>query len=491
VANAIPPQSATVGQAFAYAIPANTFTDKETPNSLTLTVTGLPSGLLLVNNTISGMHSAVVDLPLTLTLTVTATDPGGLSVNTPLLLTISPAPAPANTPPTVANAIPPQSATVGQAFAYAIPANTFTDKETPTSLTLTVTGLPSGLALANNNTITGTPSTTLGSPFSLTVTATDPGGLSVNTPLLLTISPAAVTNPTPFTITSVNTLSCVAISATERRVSFLPAYAGRNGSAITFSVVNELTATLDSGPYTLRLYTDNPIITLRAQQNGLTASFAYNWLAACNPSPNLQAPLSASAIALEVTPGACNPTTNQYSLTGNISLTAALSGTLTITDGTSTTTVAIADGQTLARFTLTGLPSGTDSHTVTITGTDYPTTSATYTAPASCTVDVSLTATPTTCSPATNTYNVNGILSLANAPAGTATITDGATSTTVAVAAGATSLPYALTGFSPGTGVHTITVTFAGITKSITYNAPASCDCPPAKCIPITIRRVR
>ncbi|NDU99346.1 putative Ig domain-containing protein, partial [Spirosoma terrae] len=188
VANVIPPQSATVGQLFTYAIPINTFTDKETPNSLSISVSGLPNGLALVsNNTITGTPSTTIGSPITLT--VTATDPAGLSVATPLVLTINPAPTPVNTAPTVANVIPPQSATVGQPFTFAIPASTFTDKETPNSLTITITGLPTGLALASNNTITGTPSTTLGSPHTLTVTATDPAGLSVNTPLLLTISP--------------------------------------------------------------------------------------------------------------------------------------------------------------------------------------------------------------------------------------------------------------------------------------------------------------
>lgn len=45
------------------------------------------------------------------------------------------------------------------------------------------------------------------------------------------------------------------------------------------------------GPYTLRLYTDNPIITLKATQSGTPgeASFHYNWLAVCsgNGAPRL------------------------------------------------------------------------------------------------------------------------------------------------------------------------------------------------------------
>jgi hypothetical protein len=42
--------------------------------------------------------------------------------------------------------------------------------------------------------------------------------------------------------------------------------------------------TTNPGPYTLTLYTDNPIITLKAVQSGTAgeASFSYNWLALCN-----------------------------------------------------------------------------------------------------------------------------------------------------------------------------------------------------------------
>jgi hypothetical protein len=45
-----------------------------------------------------------------------------------------------------------------------------------------------------------------------------------------------------------------------------------------------LSSTTQPGPYTLQLYTDNPVITLKATQSGTggEATFSYNWLAACN-----------------------------------------------------------------------------------------------------------------------------------------------------------------------------------------------------------------
>ncbi|MFD2569307.1 S8 family serine peptidase [Spirosoma soli] len=90
--------------------------------------------------------------------------------------------------------------------------------------------------------------------------------------------------PAPLSITGVTTVSCVTVTAGLRTVTFAPQYAGPNGQPITFSVVNEILPTTDPGPYTINLYTDNPVITLKATQPGTPgeASFAYNWLAACD-----------------------------------------------------------------------------------------------------------------------------------------------------------------------------------------------------------------
>ncbi|WP_246202151.1 putative Ig domain-containing protein [Spirosoma agri] len=197
--------------------------------------------------------------------------------------------APVNTPPMVANAVPPQSATVGVAFTYNIPDNTFTDAETPNSLTLSVSGLPAGLSFTAPTTISGTPSTTAGSPFTVMVKATDPGNLSASTTFTFTVNPAASTPPSgSFAIVGVTTVSCTTISAGQRTLTFNPQYSGVNGQPISFSVANESLPTTAPGPYTLNLYTDNPVIILRATQTGTAgeASFNYNWLGACGgPTP--------------------------------------------------------------------------------------------------------------------------------------------------------------------------------------------------------------
>ncbi|MFD2571789.1 putative Ig domain-containing protein [Spirosoma soli] len=188
-----------------------------------------------------------------------------------------------NTPPTVLMAVPPQSATVGVGYSYVIPEGTFSDAQTPASLALSAQGLPLGIGLSGY-TLSGVPSTTVGSPYSVTLTATDPGGLSVSTVVGFSVSPATgpVAPTPPFAITGVTTISCTPIFD-RININFVPQYVGVNGQAIAFGVVNELLPTNEPGPYSLTLYRDNPVITLRATQTGSTepTSFAYHWLAAC------------------------------------------------------------------------------------------------------------------------------------------------------------------------------------------------------------------
>jgi hypothetical protein len=88
-----------------------------------------------------------------------------------------------------------------------------------------------------------------------------------------------------FAITGVSGVECQTLSSTARQLTFTPTYSGTDGSPITFSVYGELAETTAPGPYSLRLYKDNPVITLTANQGtGSQFSFRYDWLAACNAS---------------------------------------------------------------------------------------------------------------------------------------------------------------------------------------------------------------
>jgi hypothetical protein len=90
--------------------------------------------------------------------------------------------------------------------------------------------------------------------------------------------------PSGFAIVGASTLNCQVISAGQRRLTFTPQYAGVSGAPISFSVVNELVSTTSPGPYSLNLYTDNPSITLSAQQGTTVSTYRYNWLAVCSPA---------------------------------------------------------------------------------------------------------------------------------------------------------------------------------------------------------------
>ncbi|WP_460952481.1 beta strand repeat-containing protein, partial [Spirosoma daeguense] len=121
-------------------------------------------------------------------------------------------------------------------------------------------------------------------PYSLTGTTGNGCSATTSVVVSLTTAPAG-----PFSITGVTANTCQQIASNRYVVSFTPQYTGTNGQPISLSVVNELFPTTAPGPYTLQLYTDNPTITLKAQQGGTSgeASFVYNWLAACsNPQPN-------------------------------------------------------------------------------------------------------------------------------------------------------------------------------------------------------------
>ncbi|WP_169578030.1 putative Ig domain-containing protein [Rudanella lutea] len=193
IANLVGAQTATVGTAYSLNV-GNVFTDAQTPNSLTLSTLGLPTGLTLNGSLITGTPSTsgVSNVALI------ATDPGSLSTVTLFVLTVNPAPSVTvvtNTAPTVVNLIGAQTGTVGTAYSLNI-GSVFTDAQTPGSLTLSAMGLPAGLTLTGTA-ITGTPSAT--GVSTITLKATDPGNLTAATSFQLTVrlgnTPPVVVNP--------------------------------------------------------------------------------------------------------------------------------------------------------------------------------------------------------------------------------------------------------------------------------------------------------
>ena len=99
-----------------------------------------------------------------------------------------------NNPPTVATAIPDQSATAGTAFSYAFPANTFSDADTGDTLSYTATkaddtALPTWLAFAaGTRTFSGTPQAADAGTVAVKVTASDGNGGSVSDAFDITVA---------------------------------------------------------------------------------------------------------------------------------------------------------------------------------------------------------------------------------------------------------------------------------------------------------------
>ena len=102
-----------------------------------------------------------------------------------------------NNPPTVATAIPDQSATAGTAFSYAFPDTTFSDADTGDTLTYTATkaddmALPTWLAFAaGTRTFSGTPQAADAGTVAVKVTASDGNGGSVSDAFDIVVSAAA------------------------------------------------------------------------------------------------------------------------------------------------------------------------------------------------------------------------------------------------------------------------------------------------------------
>jgi hypothetical protein len=189
VSTPINDQTATIGTAFSFTIPANAFSDPDAGNTLTYRATladgsALPTWLTFDANTrtLSGTAPAGTTTG-SLALRVTATDNGNLSVSDDFNVTVNNS-APVNQAPVVANAIADTTATIGTAFSFTIPANAFSDPDAGNTLTYSATladgsALPTWLTFdANTSTFSGTPPTGTGN-LNLQVIATDNGGLSV------------------------------------------------------------------------------------------------------------------------------------------------------------------------------------------------------------------------------------------------------------------------------------------------------------------------
>ena len=232
VANAIPDQTATAGTAFSYAFPANTFNDANS-DALSYSATksdgtALPAWLGFTGSTRTFAGTPQAANAGTLSVKVTASD-GAASVSDTFDIKV-------NRVPTVANAIPDQTATAGTAFSYAFPANTFSDADGDT-LSYTATksdgnALPMWLGFTDSTrTFAGTPQAANAGTLSVKVTADDGnGGTASDT----------------FDI-DVNRAPAFASTAVTRSVAENTAAGGNVGAAVTATDADSDTLTYTLG----------------------------------------------------------------------------------------------------------------------------------------------------------------------------------------------------------------------------------------------------
>ena len=172
-------QTGTVGTAESLQVQAS---DSASGKTLTYSATDLPFGLSL--NATTGAITGTPTMAGTYLTTLTVNDGSGASsVN--LSWTINP-----KGTGNVITVTPPanQTNTAGTATSLQIQA---TDSGTGQTLSYSAAGLPTGLTISSSTgLISGTPTTTTGSPFSVTVTVTDSTGASGTADLHLDDQPA-------------------------------------------------------------------------------------------------------------------------------------------------------------------------------------------------------------------------------------------------------------------------------------------------------------
>ncbi|MDP2242366.1 MAG: putative Ig domain-containing protein [Burkholderiales bacterium] len=184
--------TATEDASFTYTLSSNAFFDPDANDQLTLSATlidgsPLPSWLNFDGVNFSGLPAnANVG---TVGIKVTATDRAGLSVASAFTLNVENV----NDAPTLANAITDQTISEDASFSFVVPADTFADIDAGDGLGYGATladgtPLPTWLTFdPASQTFSGTPGNDDVETLSVTVTATDSGGLSVASAFTLNV----------------------------------------------------------------------------------------------------------------------------------------------------------------------------------------------------------------------------------------------------------------------------------------------------------------
>ncbi|MCX6218562.1 putative Ig domain-containing protein [Spirosoma sp.] len=206
-------------------------------------------------------------------------------------------------------------------------------------------------------------------------------------------------------------------------------------------------------------------------------------LNSCTATATATQSCTATTVSVTVTAGDCLSATNQYTISGVLSVTSAVAGSATVTDGTASTTIPVTAGISAVPYSLSGLTSGTGLHTVLAS---YASQSAitTYTAPLSCTVAAPMltvvVSTPVCNSvigtPTANQYTATVTVSLSNVVASTLTITDNGTPiSSLNIVADQATASFLVSGISNAASHTVVAILTGGISASMIYTAPVAC----------------
>jgi hypothetical protein len=322
-------------------------TDSAAGQTLTYSAAGLPTGLTISSSTglISGTPSTTTGSPFSATVTVT--DTTGAKGTAAFTWTINPA---GNTI-TVTNPGN-QTGKVGTAASLQIQA---TDSAAGQTLTYSATGLPTGLTISSSTgLISGTPSTTTGSPFSAIVTVTDPTGAKGTAAFTWTINTTGnvitITQPGNLMGKVGTPITCVQIVATDSAAGQTLTYSatglpgGLTISATTGQICGTPTA---AGTFSVTVTVTDTTGATASITFTITISPAGNTITVTNPGSQTGTVGAAiTSLQIHATDSAAGQTlTYSATLPAGLAIsssTGLITGTPT-TAGTSTATVTVTD----------------------------------------------------------------------------------------------------------------------------------------------------